>query len=96
MSAMPGGRALDLPMREAPTVPSQLLFRENTMLILNVSGMTCGHCVSAITKAVKGVPAVEDVQVDRDLGEVRVFGQAEEAAVRAAIVEEGYGVQAVA
>ena len=96
MSAMPGGRALDLPMREAPTMRSQLLFRENTMLILNVSGMTCGHCVSAIIKAVKGLPAVEDVQVDRDLGEVRVFGQAEEAAVRAAIVEEGYGVQAAA
>ena len=29
------------------------------MLNLNVSGMTCGHCVSAVTKAVKAVPGAE-------------------------------------
>jgi len=64
------------------------------MLNLNVSGMTCGHCVSAVTKAVKAVPGAEDVAVDLALGEVRVGGNPDPEAVRAAIAEEGYEVRA--
>ena len=52
------------------------------MLLLKVSGMTCGHCVAAVTGAVK------------DRGEVTVQGHPDERAVRQAIVEEGYEVQA--
>jgi copper chaperone len=66
------------------------------MLKLKVSGMTCGHCVSAVTKAVKTVPSVEDVVVDLEHGEVAVRGNPDERAVREAITEEGYEVQAAA
>ncbi len=66
------------------------------MLKLKVSGMTCGHCVSAVTRAVKSVPSVEDVAVDLERGEVTVRGNPDERAVREAITEEGYEVQAAA
>ena len=64
------------------------------MLLLKVSGMTCGHCVSAVTKAVRAVPAVADVAVDLERGEVRVQGSPDERLVRAAIADEGYEVAA--
>lgn len=64
------------------------------MLLLKVSGMTCGHCVAAVTRAVKALPSVERVVVDLARGEVTVQGHADERAVREAIVEEGYEVQA--
>jgi copper chaperone len=65
------------------------------VLQLKVSGMTCGHCVSAVTRAVSAVPAVEEVSVDLQRGEVSVRGTPDERAVRAAIIEEGYEVVAV-
>lgn len=65
------------------------------MLRFKVSGMTCGHCVSAVTRAVKEVPAVEEVSVDLQGGEVTVHGNADPQEVSAAIVEEGYEVRAI-
>jgi len=66
------------------------------MLQLKVSGMTCGHCVAAVTRAVKAVPSVRDVAVDLASGAVTVQGEADERAVRAAITEEGYVVEGTA
>lgn len=66
------------------------------MLKLKVSGMTCGHCVSAVTSAVRSVPGVEDVSVDPASGALTVVGHPDEQAVRDAIVEEGYEVQPLA
>ncbi len=66
------------------------------MLNLKVSGMTCGHCVAAVSKAVRVVPGAEDVAVDLGRGEVTVKGNPDPQAVRAAIAEEGYEVQGVA
>ena len=63
---------------------------------LKVSGMTCEHCVAAVTKAVKAVPAVKDVLVDLASGEVTVSGSPDAHAVRAAITDEGYEVLAAA
>lgn len=62
------------------------------MLKLNVSGMTCDHCVSAVTKAVSALPNVAHVQVDLGSGRVVVDGSPDPQAVREAIVEEGYEV----
>lgn len=56
-----------------------------------VSGMTCGHCVNAVTTEVSAVPGVTAVAVDLDTKEVVVRGDdVDDAAVRAAIVEAGY------
>lgn len=62
------------------------------MLRLTVSGMTCAHCVAAVTRAVRVLPAVRGVAVDLDQGAVTVEGSPDEAAVRAAITAEGYEV----
>ena len=64
------------------------------MLHLKVSGMTCAHCVSAVTRAVRAVPGAGDVAVNLDRGEVTVAGNPDLKAVRAAITEEGYDVNA--
>jgi copper chaperone len=66
------------------------------MINLNVSGMTCGHCVAAVSKAVRAVPSVSDVKVDLETGKVTVLGNPDEQAIRAAIVEEGYEVESAA
>lgn len=63
------------------------------MLRLKVSGMTCGHCVSAITQAVKALPSVDDVEADLEHGEVTVFGNPDERAVREAITDKGYEIK---
>lgn len=64
------------------------------MLQLKVSGMTCGHCVSAVSNAVRAVPGTEDVRVDLASGQVVVEGSPDEGAIRKAIAEEGYEVAA--
>lgn len=59
-----------------------------------VSGMTCGHCEKAVTRAVKQVDPLADVKIDRAVGKVEVVSeQARELLVKA-IVEEGYEVAA--
>lgn len=56
-----------------------------------VEGMTCGHCVQAVTTEVRGVPGVSEVVVELDGGRLVVTGDAiDEAAVAAAVDEAGY------
>jgi copper chaperone CopZ len=60
------------------------------MLVVMVGGMTCGHCVKAVTKAVDALPGVERVEVDLAAGRVSVTGAVDPALVRKAIETEGY------
>ncbi|MGW1675237.1 heavy-metal-associated domain-containing protein [Streptomyces sp. NPDC002324] len=61
-----------------------------------VSGMSCGHCATSVTEEVAAVPGVSEVDVDVRAGLVTVRGEtADDAAVRAAIVEAGYEVAEV-
>jgi copper chaperone len=59
-----------------------------------VTGMTCGHCVSAVTEEVSQVPGVTAVDVDLDSGGLTVTSEApvDDAAVRSAVEEAGYEV----
>ena len=59
-----------------------------------VTGMTCGHCVSAVTEEVSQVPGVTAVAVDLESGGLTVTSEApvDESAVRAAVEEAGYEV----
>jgi copper chaperone len=59
-----------------------------------VVGMTCGHCVNAVTEEVSQVPGVTAVDVDLVSGGLTVTSQApvDDAAVRAAVEEAGYQV----
>ncbi len=64
------------------------------MLTLSVTGMTCEHCVKAVTRAVRAIPGAGAVSVDLGRGIVAVQGSPNADAVRAAIAEEGYAVAA--
>lgn len=61
----------------------------------NVQGMTCGHCVRAITQAVHGSDPAADVQVDLASGEVRVDSELTPEAISSLITAEGYVVQSL-
>lgn len=58
--------------------------------ILNISGMTCGHCVAAVTRALQQVPGVEQAEVSLDPQRAVVSGEAEPQALIAAVEQEGY------
>ncbi|ADV65926.1 CopZ family metallochaperone [Deinococcus maricopensis] len=60
---------------------------------LSISGMTCGHCQAAVTKALKDVPGVQNAEVNLQDGSATVEGDASAQALIAAVVEEGYGAQ---
>jgi copper chaperone len=56
-----------------------------------IKGMTCQHCVGAVTRALGKVPGVTRVQaVDLALGQARIEGSPDEQAVIAAIRDVGY------
>ena len=56
-----------------------------------VTGMTCAHCVNAVTEEVSAVPGVTGVQVTLETGSLLVRGEDVDAeAVRAAVDEAGY------
>jgi copper chaperone CopZ len=60
-----------------------------------VAGMTCGHCVAAVTQELTALPGVQDVSIRLVAGgdsTVTVTSAAplEEQSVRAAVDEAGY------
>ena len=59
-----------------------------------VEGMTCGHCVQAVTVELTKVPGVHGVEVELATGEVSVEsdGPLPLDAVRAAVDEAGYAL----
>jgi len=60
------------------------------MQVFKVQGMSCGHCVRAITQAVQARDRAAEVQVDLAAGEVRVASRLPVDEVIAAIAAEGY------
>lgn len=60
----------------------------------DVKGMSCGHCVQAVTNAVKAVDPAAEVKVDLASGKVEVQSEQDRAALAKAIQEEGYTVAA--
>ena len=61
----------------------------------SVPGISCGHCKSAIEAELSPLDGVESAVVDIDARTVTVTGDIDEAAVRAAVDEAGYEVDAV-
>ncbi len=63
-----------------------------TTATYTVVGMTCGHCVSAVTEEVTQVPGVTGVDVDLTSGRLTVSSDTpvDDDAVRAAVDEAGY------
>ncbi|MFG2055663.1 heavy-metal-associated domain-containing protein [Micromonospora sp. NPDC048930] len=57
-----------------------------------VTGMTCGHCVRAVTEELSALPGVEQVEVDLAAGTATVISAVPLPVemVRAAVDEAGY------
>jgi copper chaperone CopZ len=62
------------------------------MYELEVDGMSCGHCVGAVTKSVQELDAAAKVDVDLTSRKVKIDSSASLQDVVAAIVEAGYTV----
>ena len=60
---------------------------------LNITGMTCDHCKTGVTNALKSVPGVTDAQVDLKSGKAVIDGEANPQQLINAVQEEGYGAQ---
>lgn len=60
------------------------------MLEFHIDAMTCGHCVSAVTRAIQEVDAKATVDIDLPTHQVRVESTADKAEIVAALTEAGY------
>lgn len=66
------------------------------MITLNVPDMTCGHCVSTVTKTVKGLDSAANVTVDLGRQTVTIEGGVDADKVKAALEEAGYPARSAA
>ena len=65
-------------------------------VVLKVSGMSCEHCVKAVTNALYSLPGIDGVSVDLGAGEVSLEhdpAQITLNAIKAGIMDQGYGVK---
>ncbi|KJH78188.1 heavy-metal-associated domain-containing protein [Pseudomonas gregormendelii] len=60
------------------------------MQVFTVQGMSCGHCVKAITQALQARDPAASVRIDLGAREVGVESSLSTEEVLAAITEEGY------
>ena len=67
-----------------------------TTSTFGVTGMTCEHCVRAVTEEVRRIDGVADVTVDLPTGGLTITSSdpVEEAAVAEAVEEAGYQLAA--
>ncbi|MCF5736689.1 heavy-metal-associated domain-containing protein [Pseudomonas syringae] len=63
------------------------------MQLFNVQGMTCGHCVRAVTEAIKNDDPTADVQVELASKQVKVQSSLSPERIVSLISEEGYQAQ---
>jgi len=65
-------------------------------ITLNVSGMSCEHCVKAVNNALSAIAGVNDIRVSLKDGKVSFSHDPAKAPldkIKAAITEEGYEVK---
>lgn len=60
------------------------------MIEFDVQAMSCGHCASAITKAIKEVDPAATVEVNLDSKKVKVKSTEDRATLTEALAEAGY------
>jgi copper chaperone CopZ len=67
-----------------------------TDITLTISGMSCGHCLNAVNKALATVPGVEIKSVRLGRAELRVADNSDASdRARSAIEAAGYHVEAI-
>ncbi len=66
------------------------------MIQFQVEGMSCNHCIGAITRAVQAVDPAAQVAADVPTQSVKVESGADRQALQKAIEEAGYPVKSAA
>ena len=75
------------------TVEIRTIEEEKIMeTVIKVEGMMCKHCKAMVEKVCKAVPGAVDAVVDLEQKQVTVFGTADVAALKKAIVDAGYEI----
>ncbi len=62
---------------------------------LNVTGMTCPHCLNSVTKALQAVDGVDEADVSLETGEALITGSADPGVLITAVKEAGYNAEQV-
>jgi copper chaperone len=62
--------------------------------LFTVTGMTCGHCEKAVTRALLQADPLAQVEIDRAQNRVEVASEQPRETLAQAIAEEGYTVAA--
>jgi copper chaperone len=64
------------------------------MATIKIRGMSCQHCVKAVTKALSGIEGIKDVSVDLEKGEVSFSEQkpVDRAIIKKQIAKAGFDV----
>jgi len=60
---------------------------------LQITGISCGGCVNTLTRVLKALPGVEDVEIDQGTGNTQIRhapGQVGQAQFRQSIEDAGY------
>lgn len=63
------------------------------MVVLKVTGMSCGGCVSKITRAIQAMDQQARIQVDRATGRVAVETSESAASLRDLVQRLGFGAE---
>jgi copper chaperone len=64
---------------------------------INVDGMTCDHCVNAVTEEISKIPGVTEVNIDLHAGEISQVtitagNEISDVDIVAAVEEAGYSI----
>ena len=78
----------------APVFEEPVIMKEEIKMetVIYVNGMMCPHCKAMVEKVCKAIPGTVDAVVDLQAKNVTVTGDADVAALKAAIIDAGYEV----
>lgn len=62
----------------------------STPIVIRVDGMTCGHCEASVEKALRALPGVTEVSVDRAAGQATIEGGTDAQTAAAAVHAIGF------
>lgn len=64
---------------------------------LKIKGMTCGHCVKAVTEALEPIAGITDVKVDLDNDKATIYlsKDVDNEVIKKEIEEAGYEVESI-
>lgn len=65
------------------------------MTTVKIQGMSCQHCVAAVTKALQGISGIRNLRVALDTGEATFDADpsVDMAVIRQAVTKAGYTVE---